>query len=144
MKQNTLTSSIISGILNINVSPPKSKLEDLQFLKLLKIVEFVIAAVWKKWNARGISLWPMWWFEKDCTKEQTLWRHLFKYVCWKEGISFPLYCLFVSVFCFFFSKIIVDGVRGISYRGDAALDDFSFQKGTCNQTGIYRTQERMS
>ena len=62
----------------------------------------------------------------------------------KEGISFPLYCLFVSVFCFFFSKIIIDGVRGISYRGDAALDDFSFQKGTCNQTGIYRTQERMS
>ena len=47
--------------------------------------------------------------------------------------------LFVSVFCFFFSKIIVDGVRGISYLGDAALDDFSFEKGTCNQTGIYRT-----
>ena len=47
-------------------------------------------------------------------------------------------------FVFLFSKIIVDGVRGINYRGDAALDDFSFQKGTCNQTGIYRTQERMS
>ena len=50
----------------------------------------------------------------------------------------------VSILFFLFSKIIVDGVRGINYRGDAALDDFSFQKGTCNQTGIYRTQERMS
>ena len=45
-------------------------------------------------------------------------------------------------FVFFFSKIIVDGVRGISYRGDAALDDFSFQNGTCNQTGIYRTVKK--
>ena len=50
--------------------------------------------------------------------------------------------LFVSVFCFFFSKIIVDGVRGISYRGDAALDDFSFENGICNQTGIYRTVKK--
>ena len=46
------------------------------------------------------------------------------------------------VFCFFFSKIIVDGVRGTIYLGDAALDDFSFQNGTCNQTGIYRTVKK--
>lgn len=53
MKQNTLNSSIISGVLNINVSPPnlgydnitqKSKQEDLQLPKLQIILEFVITA----------------------------------------------------------------------------------------------------
>ena len=65
------------------------------------------------------------------------------YICMLERRDFFAVILFicVSIF-FFFSKIIVDGVRGISYRGDAALDDFSFQKGTCNQTGIYRTVKK--
>ena len=66
-------------------------------------------------------------------------------ICMLERTDFFPFILFICVsILFFLSKIIVDGVRGISYRGDAALDDFSFQKGTCNQTGIYRTQERMS
>lgn len=39
--------------------------------------------------------------------------------------------------CLYFSstEIIIDGIRGNSYLGDAALDDFSFQRGTCQRTG---------
>ena len=62
----------------------------------------------------------------------------------KKGFLSRFTWYLCQYFVFLFSKIIVDGVRGINYRGDAALDDFSFQTGTCNQTGIYRTQERMS
>ena len=61
-------------------------------------------------------------------------------ICMLErGEIFPAILFICVSILFSFSKIIVDGVRGINYRGDAALDDFSFQKGTCNQTGIYRT-----
>ena len=60
-----------------------------------------------------------------------------------ERIDFFPVILFICIsILFFFSKIIVDGVRGTSYLGDAALDDFSFQKGTCNQPGIYRTVKK--
>ena len=52
------------------------------------------------------------------------------------------YIVYLCQYFVFFSKIIVDGVRGTNYLGDAALDDFSFQKGTCNQTGIYRTVKK--
>ncbi|KAL9987564.1 hypothetical protein ACROYT_G001896 [Oculina patagonica] len=33
-------------------------------------------------------------------------------------------------------QIIIDGIRGSSYLGDAAFDDFSFQEGTCQQTEV--------
>ena len=61
----------------------------------------------------------------------------------KKGFISRYTVYLCQYFVFYFSKIIVDGVRGISYRGDAALDDFSFQKGTCNQTGIYRTAKKL-
>ena len=35
----------------------------------------------------------------------------------------------------FLYQIIIDGVSGRTQYGNAALDDFSFQRGTCKQPG---------
>ncbi|KAJ7380782.1 hypothetical protein OS493_007162 [Desmophyllum pertusum] len=38
-------------------------------------------------------------------------------------------------------QIIIDGIRGSNYHGDAALDDFTFQRGTCQQTDLTFAEE---
>ena len=45
-----------------------------------------------------------------------------------------------SLFCALLQKIIIDGIRGGGDSGDAALDDFTFQKGPCRQIG---TKEKL-
>ena len=39
------------------------------------------------------------------------------------------------LFCPLLQKIIIDGIRGGGDSGDAALDDFTFQRGPCRETG---------
>ncbi|XP_022809605.1 MAM and LDL-receptor class A domain-containing protein 1-like [Stylophora pistillata] len=36
-------------------------------------------------------------------------------------------------------QIIIDGITGTSYRGDAALDDFTFQQGPCGQSSTTKS-----
>ena len=44
----------------------------------------------------------------------------------------------IQIYIFLF-KVIIDGIRGSDYFGEAALDDVSFQKGPCHQPGIEMT-----
>ena len=44
----------------------------------------------------------------------------------------------IQIYIFLF-KVIINGIRGGDYFGEAALDDVSFQKGPCHQPGIGMT-----
>ena len=44
---------------------------------------------------------------------------------------------FETLLCF---QVVFEGIRGLSYRGDIALDDISLNDGSCPPQGIYRSE----